>query len=205
MVHSSRKIKTIMRILVLFTIALLALIIAYEATLLMNNNRTSATISSQEWISQRIAKDALLLQYGNTDDKTQAVNELQTMLPRFETNHAQIVASSQPDTIQTLIRASTVDYTDMDIAAKKLLASSEQSVDPVQVRIILDHERAYFLAYTQIGALVQQYNTSYVILIFSIIIGAKIVLIGTNGVLLYLLENNVIVSQPDTSNHKENS
>lgn len=205
MIHSAKNIKTIMRIIVIFTMVLLVLIIGYELTLLMNSNRTSAVVSSQEWISQRIAKDALLLQYGNADDKVQAVNELQTTLPRFESNHTQIATSTQPDTIKALIRTSTVDYTDIDTAAKKLLASSDKPADPVQVRIILDHERPYFLTYTQISALVQQYNTSYVILIFSIIIGAKIVLIGTNSVLLFLLEKKVIVSEPDTSNHKENS
>jgi hypothetical protein len=206
MIHSAKNIKTVMRIIVTFTIVLLVLIIGYELTLLMNSNRTSAVVSSQEWISQRIAKDALLLQCGNADDKVQAVNELQTTLPRFESNHAQIATSTQPDTIKALIRASTVDYTDIDTAARKLLASSDKPADPVQVRIILDHERSYFLAYTQISALVQQYNTSYVILIFSIIIGAKIVLIGTNSFLLFLLEKRVIVSQQEVSPiHKENS
>jgi hypothetical protein len=63
----------------------------------------------------------------------------------------------------------------------------------VQVRIILDHERSYFLTYTQINALVLQNNASYVLLIFSIIIGAKIILIGTNSVLLFLLEKKVDV------------
>lgn len=206
MIHSG-KIKTIMRIIVIFTMLLLVLIIAYEATLLMSGNPTARYVSAQEWISQRIAKNALLMQYGTTDDKIKAVNELQTMLPTFEANHTQIVNSSQPDTIATLIHSASVDYVDIDIAARKLLASpADKPVDPIQVRIILDHERSYFLAYAQISNLMQQNNISYVLFIFSIIIGAKIVLIVTNGILLFLLEKKVIVSQQEVSpNHKENS
>lgn len=204
MIHS-QKIKTIMRILIIFTIALIALIIAYETTLLVSSNPTARYISAQQWVSQRIAKDVLLLQYGSVDDRTQAINELQNMLPYFESNQAHIVASPQPDAITTLIRSATVDFTDMDTAAKKLLdAPADKPADPIQVRIILDHERSYFLAYSQINTLVQQNNASYLIFIFSIIIGAKIVLIVTNSILLYLLEKKVIVSQQETSNHKEN-
>ena len=204
MIHSG-KIKTIMRILIIFTITLLALIIAYETTLVVYSNRTTMYVSSQEWVSQRIAKDAVLMQYGTVDDRVQAVNELQTMLPYFESNQAHITESSQPDAITTLIRSATVDYVDIDTAAKKLLASSDKPIDPVQVRIILDHERSFFLAYSQINTLVQQNNASYLIFIFSIIIGAKIVLIVTNSILLFLLEKNVIVSEQEVDHHKENS
>jgi hypothetical protein len=204
MIHSSRKIKAMMRIVIIFTITLLALIIAYETTLLVSGNRIASYVSSQEWVSQRIAKNALLLQYGTADDRVQAVNELQTMLPYFESNQAHITASPQADAVATLIHSASVDYVDIDTAAKNLLASSDTPADPVQVRIILDHERSFFLAYSQINMLVQQNNSAYLIFIFSIIIGAKIVLIGTNGVLLYLLEKKIIVSPQEASNHKEN-
>jgi hypothetical protein len=203
MMTHSRKIKTIMRIIVIFTIALIVLIIGYETTLMVNSNRAYVYVSAQEWVSQRIAKDALVLQYGGVDDRTQAINELQNMLPYFEANHKQITGSNQPDTIETLIHASNVDYTDIDTAARKLLDAPDKPVDPVQVRIILDHERSYFLAYTQISALVLQNNASYILLIFSIIIGAKIFLIGTNSVLLYLLEKKMVVPQQETKNSKE--
>lgn len=205
MTHS-KKIKAMMRIVIIFTITLLALIIAYETTLLVSGNRIASYVSAQEWVSQRIAKDALLMQYGTADDRVQAVNELQTMLPYFESNQAHITASPQVDAVATLIHSASVDYVDIDTAAKNLLATPDKPIDPVQVRIILDHERSFFLAYSQINMLVQQNNSAYLIFIFSIIIGAKIVLIGTNGVLLYLLEKNVIVSQREASNHhKENS
>lgn len=201
----SRKIKTIMRILILFTIALIALIIAYETMLVSSSSRTAVYVSAQQWVSQRIAKDALLMQYGTDDDRVEAINELQNMLPYFESNQAHIIANSQPDAIATLIRSATVDYVDIDTAAKKLLDAPDKPADPVQVRIILDHERSYFLAYSQINALVQQSNALYLIFILSIIIGVKIVLIATNSFLLFLLEKKVIVSQPEPSNHKENS
>jgi hypothetical protein len=205
MMTHSRKIKAMMRIVIVFTITLIALIIAYETTLILNSNRTTAYVSAQEWVSQRIAKDALLMQYGTADDRVEAVNEIQNMLPYFESNQAHITASPQADAVATLIHSASVDYVDIDTAAKNLLASSDTPADPVQVRIILDHERSFFLAYSQINMLVQQNNASYLIFIFSIIIGAKIVLIGTNGVLLYLLEKKIIVSPQETSPHKENS
>jgi hypothetical protein len=204
MMTHSKKIKAMMRIVIIFTITLLALIIAYETTLLVSGNRIASYVSSQEWVSQRIAKNALLLQYGTADDRVQAVNELQTMLPYFESNQAHITASPQPDAVATLIHSASVDYVDINTATKNLLASSDTPADPVQVRIILDHERSFFLAYSQINMLVQQNNSAYLIFIFSIIIGAKIVLIGTNGVLLYLLEKKIIVSPQEASNHKEN-
>jgi hypothetical protein len=204
MMTHSRKIKAMMRIVIVFTITLIALIIAYETTLILNSNRTTAYVSAQEWVSQRIAKDALLMQYGTADDRVEAVNEMQNMLPYFESNQAHITASPQADAVATLIHSASVDYVDIDTAAKNLLASSDTPADPVQVRIILDHERSFFLAYSQINMLVQQNNSAYLIFIFSIIIGAKIVLIGTNGVLLYLLEKKIIVSPQEASNHKEN-
>jgi hypothetical protein len=204
MMTHSRKIKAMMRIVIVFTITLIALIIAYETTLILNSNRTTAYVSAQEWVSQRIAKDALLMQYGTADDRVEAVNEMQNMLPYFESNQAHITASPQPDAVATLIHSASVDYVDINTATKNLLASSDTPADPVQVRIILDHERSFFLAYSQINMLVQQNNASYLIFIFSIIIGAKIVLIGTNGVLLYLLEKKIIVSPQEASNHKEN-
>jgi hypothetical protein len=55
---------------------------------------------------------------------------------------------------------------------------------------------------------VQQNNASYLIFIFSIIIGAKIVLIATNSFLLFLLEKKIIVSQglqQEVDHHKEQS
>jgi hypothetical protein len=180
--------KLIIRMLIISTMCLIVLIIGYETQLMATSDKTYQYVSAQEWASQRIVKDSLLLQYGSKEEKTQAVNEMQNMLPYFESNNAQINAAQHSDSIEVLLKSSNIDFIDIDTAAKKIVVKP----DSTQLEIILDHERSYFLAYTQILSLLTEEIQNKVITIFSIIIGCKLLILGINSYLLYIVEKKIV-------------
>jgi hypothetical protein len=122
-------------------------------------------IDLQRARSQRIAKDALILSTNPTDDeRAQAISEMQNMLPGWQATQAGLrqgdrslgLPRSVPENIQLVAAGSQADYTAMLNATKIIVASPAKPPDPVQVDIILNHERGYFLALSQVEMLWQQ-------------------------------------------------
>jgi hypothetical protein len=148
MLDTPVKFRTFTRVIVLCAIALVLIGAGFEAVPLSWDMGQIAQASQQGALAERIAKDALVMQY-QTDRRADAVNELQTTLPRFESNQAMLV-SSLPPSAASVLSSTAADYADIDVAAKKILNTPDKSADPVQAQIIQDHERDYFLSTSQV-------------------------------------------------------
>jgi hypothetical protein len=137
----------------------------------------------QAAISQRIAKDVLILEYQPTSMHVQAVSELQNMLPVFERRQASLATEPTITLILPTLTDAQSDFVSIDVALKSILANDARPVDPIQVQIIQLHERSYFLAMTQVATQIQQEGEEDKIQILTI----EVVLNGMTGALLVLL------------------
>jgi hypothetical protein len=146
------------RIMIVCTLVILLLLGGFEYIPLASGNdlQLLSLLSSQEWVSQRIVKDVLIMDAGTTVQRTQAVNELQNELPFWENNQTAIKNGNVAVEIQVLFASTNADFTSMDTAAKKILATPDRAPDPVELQIVLDHERAYFINETQMVNIIQQ-------------------------------------------------
>lgn len=167
--------RVFVRTMIAVTIGLLLLIAGFEYIPLASGNdlQLLALFTSQEWLSQRIAKDALIMQYvtpatSTSPSHVQAVNELQNMLPAWESTQQTIKNSNLTVDIQVLFSSTSADYKDIDTAAQAIIAHPDQKADPIQVQIILDHERAYFVNAAQIVTILQQKASLRVAWLFGI-------------------------------------
>ncbi|SRR6266567_253938 len=143
-----------------------------------NNDAILHYATLQQSISQRIAKDALILQYGPADNNAQAISELQNMLPTWESDQANLQNSNLSGTAQTLLISSTTNYVSIDAAVRAILAHP-QTIDIVQTQIIHMQERPYFLAISQVAneLLQQEYSSRITITVFGELAGGILIVI----------------------------
>src|SRR5436853_1355459 len=123
-------------------IVLLLLLIAFQSVWVTHGSATSLMneVGLQRTRSQRIVKDVLILAYrSSSQEKAQALNELQTTLPLFQQTQAGLQAGDDsrglpkrpPQDIQLLLIQSQSDYVSLHSAGKMILAQPQQ-VDPTQ-------------------------------------------------------------------------
>lgn len=147
MLDTIPKFRVFLRTIIISCIALIIILSGFQALAfsIIGINVTSE-LQQQGAISQRIAKNALILQY-EPSDRANALNELQNVLPNFETG--QNLVPRLPASTQTILNETNPDYIDIDTAAHKLINNPSAPTDPLQVQIILQHERPYYLSVTQ--------------------------------------------------------
>lgn len=158
MVQQLKKFRTFVRTMIITTLIILVLLGWSQYTPLASGNdlQVLSQVSSQEWSSQRIAKDALIMQSGTPFQRIQAVNELQTTLPEFEATQRAMQNSTLSVDTQVLFASTSTDYTAIDTATRAILVHPDQAADPTQVRIITDHTDPYFSTISQIASIAQQ-------------------------------------------------
>jgi len=113
--------------------------------------------ANQATRAQFISKDALLLEYtpaSQLTTRTTAISELQDILPNFQQEEAYL-STLKASNVKLLMLRVSQDYTPMDVALKALLASPTKT-DPIQVGIILQHEKTYTLGINQVVAAMLQ-------------------------------------------------
>jgi len=125
----------------------------------------------QAAISQRIAKDALELEGKDMGLQVQAIGELQTMLPIFENQQMQLSEQPTLPDIQPLLLMSQADFLSMDMAMRTLLANLSAPADPIEVQVILMHERTYFLDMSLISLMIEQEGEGDKVQLFGIELG----------------------------------
>ena len=147
-----QKLRRMTRILLIACLAFLILLVGFETLPLHVDDDLAlvAQSSTQGIISQRIAKDALLMQYGTTAERIQAVSELEIMLPIFESRQAILANDPTIRQVQPLLLSAKADFVSIDTAAHMLLSHADRSADPVQVQIILLHEPSYLFSMAQV-------------------------------------------------------
>lgn len=149
--------KAFRRLLVALRVALLLLLLVFLFVPLIPYNAAINNASLQRARSERLAKDALILEYLDTssDDRAQAVSEMQITLPLWEGEQSALIAS--PDgQIALIALQSNSDYSAMTAASQSVLATPTKPADTVEVDIIVSHEHAYEVAINQIVTLMQQ-------------------------------------------------
>jgi hypothetical protein len=155
-VKQTKRQRIYIRMIVVFCIFLLLFLAGFQSIWVLAGSASGIMIqtSVQRARAQAIAKDALILAYRPESEHTQAVSELQNLLPRFEQTQKGLVvgdASIQlpnrvPDDIQPYVAATQFDFAAMDTAARKLLTPADGHVDTIQVDIVLAHEHGYSTA-----------------------------------------------------------
>lgn len=151
---------TFIRIIETFAfVAVFAIMIFQAIPLTLSNNDAILRYATlQQAISQRIAKDALILQYGSAGDNALAISELQNMLPTWESNQANLQNSNLTDTEQTLLLSSMTNYVGIDSAVHAILAHPQNAL--IEAQIIHMQERPYFLTISQVANQLQQQEYS---------------------------------------------
>lgn len=182
MSHSEKTVKFI-QILLVFIILITLLIVGYETVIMINPESLYAPVSTQEWACQKIAKDALLIQYGTSDERTIAVNELQNVLPYFEQTQQKIISANKSSSLSVIVRSGQANYVSIDTAAKKMLTTPNK----LQLQIITDNEREFFLIQSQALSFIIQEQTAKYYTIFGVVFLGKLIIIISVSIELYLV------------------
>lgn len=163
--------KTMHRIIFIARIVLLLLLIVIFIPEAMSRPVAGLVNAElQQARCERIAKDALILQYRPAIEQPQAISELQVLLPVFQ--QEQVALTSYPDSqVQLLVLQSNSDYLPMVDAVKSIIANQGKPIRANQVDIILLHEHSYEVAANQIVMLMQQDLTAQSTQIFGIAFG----------------------------------
>lgn len=165
------------RFIVVFCLFLLLLLAGFQSIWVLAGAGTPIMLQTglQRTRVQSIAKNALILASRPEEEHTQAVSELQNILPRFE--QAQVglnkgdtslqLPSHVPDDIAALVVASQSDYGAIDTATRKLLVTADGHVDLLQVDIVITHERDYSLEMTAVASAWQSHIENAFLQIFA--------------------------------------
>ena len=153
----TRHLRTIARIVRPFGIVLLLLLVVFQFLPLIGgiDADTINAAGIQRTRAEVLAKDALILEYRPVDMHPQAISDIQTTLPLFEQEQAALSTDARPD-VQIIATQEKPDYLAIDAAAHVILAKPDGPVDPIQVAIILMHDRQYVIAANSVVLILQQ-------------------------------------------------
>lgn len=190
------------RACLLSTIVFLCILAGFELVPFTSLDLQIVTVARQGARDQRIAKDVLELKY-IPKSKVEAIGELQDMLPQWEKDQASLATSLSPEAL-TLFNATSPDFTVIDVAAKKIIATPSVVPDIVQVQLIVDHEWPYYLSSVQIiNVLTKQLHDQKIqVAIIEGFITTSLIVINT--VLFVLVERTVkryLAAQQTTEPH----
>lgn len=153
-----------------------------------NLDMTLHYATSQQAISQRIAKDALILQY-DPNNSTQAINELQVMLPSWESNQRALQNSLLSSDAEALFLSSSSPYASIDASVRSILAHPANIA--IQCPIIRMQERPYFLAISQTANILQQEESESRLVHFWIVEGVCVILLAIKGTFVVTVEGTI--------------
>ncbi len=184
---------------------LLVVLVAFEIFPALSGN-DNLVISQQANLQlardEFIAKDVLILAYQPSTYHSQAVNELQTILPMFEQVQVGLsngdstlgLPANPPDNVQIALATCKSDHLAITTALKNILAHPDSAVDPIQLNIILMHERPYTTSMYAVVTTLQSNAEAQKIQLLII----KISLAGAAGlvvILKYLLLTREVVAR----------
>lgn len=176
------------------TIFLLLSLAAFDILPLVSGNDDLVIMQQANFQLARdefISKDVMILAYRPATYHSQAVSELQTVLPQFQSvqvgllkgNVALDLPGNPPDSVQVALLASQSDYLAIVTAVNHLLATPDAAKpDIVQVEIVLQHERLYINEMYQVISLLQADAEARKVQLVII----KLAIIGCAGVTILL-------------------
>lgn len=141
-----------------------------------------------------IVRSVLFLQYRPTTNHAQAISDLQILLPQFEEVQNGLlhgdalmgIPANPPSSVQEALANTDSDYQQIVAATKVVLTHPDATIDPLQVNIILMHDRTYITNMAETIRAIEQYNdaqTQQLIIARIVFISAVVVLV----ILKYLL------------------
>ncbi len=190
--------RTATTLVVVAMIVLLLLLIGLDVYPLFTGN-DGYVIEQQAWLQiardEFLAKDVLILEYRGTSYHSQAISDLQVILPQFQQTQngfvhgdASLGLPAPGDDVERLLVRASDDYLPMITALQAMLKKPDGPVDPVQVNIVMAHEYSYSLVMAQVAIIEQQQaeaTTVHLMIIkvilkslFILVIGAHFVSIG---------------------------
>lgn len=176
---------TLFLLLSLVIFEILPLLSGYDDLIVMQ--QANFQLARNEFIS----KDVMVLAYRPISYHSQAINELQTVLPQFQQVQVGLLhgdaslglPGNPPDSVRVALAVSQTDYLAIVTAVQHLLAHPDVSnPDPIQVEIVLQHERLYVNNMYQVITLLQQDAEARKVQL----IGIKLTVIGGAGVIVVL-------------------
>jgi len=148
-------------------------------------------VDLQLTLSEFLAKDVLILAYRPLQYHSQAVSELQTVLPVFQQAQGGILHGdaslglppNPPSDVQQSLLTAQPDYTAIVAAIKAILANPDGQPDPIQINIVMQHESHYTTTMYQASVLLQQHAEAtkiQLIVIRCAITGLMVLIVGLN-------------------------
>ncbi|HLZ64374.1 MAG TPA: hypothetical protein VKR06_46180 [Ktedonosporobacter sp.] len=169
---------------------LLFMLIGFDLYPFITSN-DDLVIEQQAWLQvardEYLAKDTLILAYRPATYHSQAVSDLQTILPGLQQTQngllkgdASLGLPDNPsDEVKQLLQRAQSDYVPLVTALKVILAHPDGPVDPIQINIVMMHEYPYSITMAQLAILIQQQAeaTNLHILIIKIVIKTLLILV----------------------------
>ncbi len=141
--------------------------------------------------SQSLARAALVLEYRSASERAQAISDMQTILPLFEQEQAFLLTSRDLN-VQWLLQGARPDYLALIGAVGVILAHTAGPVDPVQVNVVLAHDKLYLYTISQLMLVLQQHADAQVWQLFLIESAIELVLLVIAGIFLVFV-NRVLI------------
>lgn len=197
-----KRLRLLIRIVDVACILLLLVLIGFLA--LPIDNREFALVNqvgSQRTRAEIIVKDVQVLAYRPDSEHAQAISQLQLTLPIWQQvqdamvngkgNRSLGIPANSPGDVALQVAAAAPDYRAILVAAQTILAAKDGPVDPVQVDIIMQHERDYVLMMSQVSTLYQQHIDDFNVQVYWIRLGMAGVLLGIAVGFLVIVERTL--------------
>lgn len=112
-------------------------------------------VGNQRVRAEVFARDVQVLQYRSVEMHAQAIADLQAGLPFFEAEEQALANDPRPD-VQIVVAAARPDYLAIQSAVQAILAQPDGPVDPIEVTILLQHDRPYLLTMNSVSLILTQ-------------------------------------------------
>jgi hypothetical protein len=154
-------------VLLTLTVFLLVGLIVFEILPITGNDDTSVQRQTDLQLTRSLylSNAILILAYRPIANHSQAVSDLQTVLPQFQQAQTALLhgdaslglLGNPPDNVKIALTLADSDYKQMVAAFMHILANSDNPVTDVQqVNIVVAHYRSYVTQMNQVSILVQQ-------------------------------------------------
>lgn len=168
--------------LFIFVLILSLLLIGFQSIPVIQGSTAQAVnnASLQRTRSASIAKNALILKYrADTDERAQAISDLQVTAPLFEQEQS-VLSGYPPADIQVLMVSSRSDYLALDAALRVITAHQNQPIDQTQLDIILAHTTSYNSTINQVVIAIQNHvdDETRMLFIIEIVIDTLLIIIA---------------------------
>jgi len=159
--------KTTVMVVVPTILFLLLMLIGFDLYPVVSGN-DELVIEQQAWLqvvrNEYLAKDILILAYRPATYHSQAVSDLQVILPGLQQTQTGLLKgdaslglpNNPSDEVRQILQRAQSDYVPLVAALKVILAHSDGPVDPIQLNIVMMHEYPYSVTMAQLAILIQQ-------------------------------------------------